>query len=169
MLPKSEPNLRVVLLGLPLDIAESLGQIVSRWGAIFYIPLLFPILQSLGLIREAAPDLVFVWTGEDPGTTLLEAVRRAAPQVPAVAVNSHVKMHEILNVLDAGATDYCTPPFDLIHLQGLLGTTARLLVVDPFPLFHLKPDFPVYGSRTPRPADWKVRPFSIVSQETADE
>ena len=120
MLPKSEPNLRVVLLGLPADIAESLGQIVSKWGAILYIPPLFPILRSLALIREAAPDLVFVWTGENPGTSLLEVVRRAEPQIPAVAVNSHVKNREILDALDSGAVDYCTPPFDFTHIQRLL-------------------------------------------------
>lgn len=126
MLAKKESNLRVVLLGIPVDIAESLSQIVSQWGVIFYIPPFYPILRSLGLIREAAPDLVFVWTGENPGTTLLEAVRRAEPQVPAVAVNSRVRMHEILDALDSGATDYCTPPFDLIHLQGLLGANTKI-------------------------------------------
>jgi CheY-like chemotaxis protein len=120
MLPKGEPNLRVVLLGLPADTAESLGQIVSKRVAILYIPPLFPTLRSLALIREAAPDLVFVWTGENSGTALLEVVRRAEPQIPAVAVNSHVKNREILDALDSGAADYCTPPFDFTHIQRLL-------------------------------------------------
>jgi DNA-binding NtrC family response regulator len=125
MLAKKATNIRVVLLGLPMDIAENLSQIVSQWGVILYIPPLYPILRSLGLIREVAPDLVFVWTGETPGTTLLDAVRRAEPQIPAVAVNSHVKMYEILDALDSGVTDYCTPPFDVIHLQGLVGGDTK--------------------------------------------
>ena len=125
MLPKGEPNLRVVLLGLPADIAESLGQIVSKRGAVLHIPPRFPILRSLDLIRETAPDLVFVWTGKKPGTSLLEAVKRAEPQVPAVAVNSHVKNQEILDALDSGALDYCTPPFDITHIAGLLRATGK--------------------------------------------
>ena len=125
MLPKSETNLRVVLLGLPADIAESLGQIVSKRGAVLHIPPLFPILRSLDLIREAAPDLVFVWTGENSGTSLLEVVRRAEPQVPAVAVNSYVKKLEILDALDSGAVDHCTPPFDFTHIQRLLQGTRN--------------------------------------------
>jgi DNA-binding response OmpR family regulator len=125
MLPKREPSLRVVLLGIPADIAESLGQIVSKRGTILYIPPLFPILRTLDLIREAAPDLVFVWTGENPVTSLLETVRRAEPQVPAVAVNSRVENREILDALDSGAVDYCTPPFDFLHIQGLLQTTHK--------------------------------------------
>jgi DNA-binding response OmpR family regulator len=125
MLPEGEPNLRVVLLGLPADIAESLGQVVSQYGAILYIPPLSPIPRSLDLIRESTPDLVFVWTGENGGISLLEVLRRAAPQVPVVAVNFHTKNHEILDALDSGAVDYCTPPFDLTHIQGLLLGTFK--------------------------------------------
>jgi len=90
-----------------------------------YIPPLFPIPRSLALIREAAPDLVFVWTGENPGTSLIQVVRRAEPQVPAVAVNSYVKNREILDALDSGAVDYCTPPFDFTHIQRLLQTNDK--------------------------------------------
>jgi DNA-binding NtrC family response regulator len=125
MLPEGEQNLRVVLMGLPADIAESLSQIVSKRGVILHIPPLFPILRSLNLIREAAPNLAFVWTGDNPGTSLLEAVRRAEPQLPTVAVNSHVNSPEILDALDSGAVDYCTPPFDLTHIQGLLQATRN--------------------------------------------
>ena len=125
MLPESELNPRVVLLGLPADLAESLGQIVSTRGEILYIPPHFPILRGLDLIRDAAPDLVFVWTGDNPGASLLEAVRKAEPQVPAVAVNSYVKNREILDALDSGAVDYCTPPFDFTHIQWLLRATNK--------------------------------------------
>ena len=62
-------------MGLPADIAESLSYIVSKRGAVLYIPPLFPILRSLDLIRAAAPDLVFVWTGENIRTSLLEVVK----------------------------------------------------------------------------------------------
>ena len=52
-------------MGLPADIAESLSHIVSKRGAVLYIPPLFPILRSLDLIREAAPIWLFVWTGDE--------------------------------------------------------------------------------------------------------
>jgi len=120
MLNNRDSNLRVVLFGLPRDIAENLGQMVSKWGSILYIPPLFPILRSLGLIPGATLDRIFVWTGENPGMSLLELVRSAAPQVPAVAVNFHAENREILDALDSGAVDYCTPPFDTTHIQCLL-------------------------------------------------
>ena len=120
MLQERERSVRVVLLGLPLEIAETLNHIVSQWGAVLYIPPLFPILQSLGLIEDAGADLVFVWTGAEVGPSLLDLVRKAQPQIPAVAVNFHTKSTEALDALDSGAIDYCTPPFDLTHIQWLL-------------------------------------------------
>ena len=120
MPPKTEPNLRIVLLGIPLQVAESLGQIVSEWGAILYIPPQFSIFRGLGLIRDAAPDLIFAWTGASPAISLLEIIRGAEPNIPIVAVNAHIKTSEILDAHDSGAVDYCTPPFDRSHLHGLL-------------------------------------------------
>lgn len=54
MLPKREPNLRIIQRALPAEIAESLGQIISKLGAILYFAPLFPILHSLDLVRKAA-------------------------------------------------------------------------------------------------------------------
>jgi CheY-like chemotaxis protein len=116
----TEPNLRIVLLGIPLQVAGSLEEILSEWGAVLYIPPQFPILRGLGLIRDAVPDVVFVWTGGNPTTSLIEVVRGAEPSLPIVAVNAYLKSSEILDALDHGAVDYCTPPFDRSHLQGLL-------------------------------------------------
>jgi DNA-binding NtrC family response regulator len=120
MLHERELGVRVVLLGLPADIAESLGQIVSNWGAALYVAPLFPTLQGLGLIQEAGADLVFVWTGANAGPCLLELVRKAHPQISVVAVNLDATHAETLDALDSGAIDYCTPPFDLTHIRWLL-------------------------------------------------
>jgi CheY-like chemotaxis protein len=109
-----------VLLGIPLQVAGSLEEILSEWGAILHIPPQFPIIRGLELIRDAVPDAVFVWTGGSPSTSLIEVVRGAEPSLPIVAVNAHLKSSEILDALDYGAVDYCTPPFDRSHLQGLL-------------------------------------------------
>jgi hypothetical protein len=102
MFPKSDPNLRVLLPGLSADVAESLGQTVSESGTIFYVPHLSPLLRSLRLIRKAAPDLVFVWTGENPGAFVLEAVTRAEPQVTAVASETITQTEKLPIVLNAG-------------------------------------------------------------------
>jgi CheY-like chemotaxis protein len=109
-----------VLLGIPLQVAGSLVQILSEWGAILHIPPQFAIHRGLGLIRDAAPDVIIAWTGGNPSTSLIEVVRDAEPNIPIVAVNAYINTSEILDALDDGAVDYCTPPFDRSHFQGLL-------------------------------------------------
>ena len=118
----SEPNVRVVLLGLPADIAESVGQIVSEQAAVLYIPPLFPVPRSLVLIQEAAPDLIFVWTGDNSDASLLEAVQKAEPHVTAVAVNSRVENR----APELGPADYCNPPFGFIRIQEALRATTKI-------------------------------------------
>lgn len=113
-------NLKVVLLGLPHDIADSLGHFISRWGLTLYIPQQVPNLQTLRLLNDSTPDLVFVWTGGTQGTSLLEAVKMSNAQVPTIAVSRLFKSIEVLDALDSGAIDYCIPPFDPTHIQRLL-------------------------------------------------
>jgi DNA-binding NtrC family response regulator len=117
---KRQLGVRVVLLGLPAEIAESLGQIISEWGAVLDVPPLFPILQGFELIPEADADLVFVWTGANVGASILELVRKVHPQISVVAVNLDATNAEMLDALDSGAIDYCTSPFDLTHIHWLL-------------------------------------------------
>ena len=55
MPPKTEPTLRIVLLGIPLQVAGSLEQILSEWGATLYIPPQFPIFRKRRLYGQTKP------------------------------------------------------------------------------------------------------------------
>ncbi len=118
-------NLKILLLGLPQDVAETMGGFASRWGLIHYIPQQSPNVKTIRLIKDAAPDLAFVWTGGPQGTSLLETVRTSSPSVPTVAVSRSFKVSEVLDALDSGAVDYCVPPFDDTHLKMLLDTCLQ--------------------------------------------
>jgi len=125
MFQNNEVHRKVVLLGLPPSIAESLGQILSNWGVMLYIPPETPAAHTLNLIKAATPDLIFVWTGDNLGTSLLKIVRSSFLSIPAIAVNRRVKSSEVLDALDSGAADYCSPPFDATHIQRLLSSVDR--------------------------------------------
>ncbi len=119
------PNFKILLLGLPPDVAEIMGSFASRWGLILYVPRQIPNIETLNLIKDAAPDLAFVWTGGPQGTSLLETVRTSNPSVRAVAVSRSFKVSEVLDALDSGAIDYCALPFDDTHLKTLLDTCLQ--------------------------------------------
>lgn len=125
VLQENESTLKVVFLGLPQDMAENLGHIVSTSGVMLYIPQQVPDVQTLRLLHHSAPDLAFVWTGGSEGLLLIERVRMSNASVAVVAVNRSFKSSEVLDALDSGAMDYCVPPFDVTHIQRLLDTVAK--------------------------------------------
>lgn len=120
MLQEAGPNFKIVLLGVPYDIAEMLDRIASRWGLVLYVPQQIPDHEALNLVRDASPNLAFVWTGGTKGTSLLETVKMLNVSVTVVAVNRSFRTSEVLDALDSGAADYCAPPFDNTHIQRLL-------------------------------------------------
>jgi DNA-binding response OmpR family regulator len=125
MLPNNEFYCKVILLGLPPSVAETLGHVLSNWGVTLYIPPETPAAQTLSLIEAANPNLVFVWTGENVGMSLVKFIRSLNRSIPVIAVNRRVRTSEVLDALDSGAVDYCSPPFDATHIERLLITAHR--------------------------------------------
>ncbi len=64
-------------------------------------------------------DLVFC------GTPAVESERRSHPTIPLIAVSGRQDVAEWLDAMEAGATDYCAAPFELVHLDWLLRSSAR--------------------------------------------
>jgi len=120
MFSKSEPSLRVALLGLPAGIAEAVEQSVSAGGIVLYIPPHYPILPSLDFIQAAAPDLLFVWTEDHLGASTLEAVRKAQPGLPIVPINSRVSGQETCAALDSRLVNLYAPHSEIAEIQRLL-------------------------------------------------
>ena len=120
MFPTTEPSLRVALMGLPTDSAESVEQIVSERGVVLCIPPQYPILPSLAFIRAAAPDLLFLWAGDHQGRSDLDAVRKAEPHLPIVAISYRLTNQEIRAALDSLLVNLYTPHSDLAEIQRLL-------------------------------------------------
>lgn len=74
-------------------------------------------------IATAAPavsgDLVFCTTG--PAFHVAKAL---FPHLPVIVVSRLPETGEWLDALEAGAADYCAPPFEVIHLRWLIETHA---------------------------------------------
>jgi DNA-binding NtrC family response regulator len=64
-------------------------------------------------------DLVFC------GTPAVESEHRSHPTLPLIAVSGRQDVAEWLDAMDAGATDYCAAPFELVHLDWILRSSAR--------------------------------------------
>jgi DNA-binding response OmpR family regulator len=76
--------------------------------------------SSLGVTDLKDADIVFA--GGDPSQylSLLRRVRLEKPGLPFVVVTRIPETTEWLNALEAGATDYCSSPFESRQLHWLM-------------------------------------------------
>ena len=66
---------------------------------------------------DVSGDLVFCTTG--PAFHVAKAL---FPHLPVIVVSRLPDANEWLDALEAGAADYCAPPFEVIHLRWLIET-----------------------------------------------
>jgi DNA-binding response OmpR family regulator len=71
------------------------------------------------------PDLLdadIVFAGGEPAyyLSLLRLLRAVRPSLPFVVVTRIPETREWLDALEAGATDYCSAPFESKHVQWLM-------------------------------------------------
>jgi DNA-binding NtrC family response regulator len=64
-------------------------------------------------------DLVFCTTG-----AAFHMAKALFPHLPVIVVSRLPDANEWLDALEAGAADYCAPPFEGIHLRWLIETHA---------------------------------------------
>ena len=65
-------------------------------------------------------DIVFAGGEQTQYLSLLRYVRESRPTLPFVVVTGHPKTADWLDALDAGATDYCSAPFEQRQINWLM-------------------------------------------------
>jgi len=70
-------------------------------------------------------DIVFAGGDGKRYLTLLRGIRQARPALPVIVVTRIPETSEWLDALEAGATDYCSAPFELRQINWLMETVLR--------------------------------------------
>jgi DNA-binding NtrC family response regulator len=78
-------------------------------------------------------DIVFAGGNSAEYLPLLRLVREARPELPFVVVSGASNIVQWLDALEAGATDYCSAPFEMRQVQwvmesAMLGRASHRLV-----------------------------------------
>jgi DNA-binding NtrC family response regulator len=110
----------VVLLGLAEDLASESGRVLSEQGHKVYS---FPLLSAssaLNVLKQVHADLVFCPAEPERYNLLLDAITQKMTGLPLVVVSRHPDASAWLDALQAGASDYCTPPFESIHMRWIM-------------------------------------------------
>src|ERR1700724_3540050 len=76
--------------------------------------------QNIGLRDLADVDIVFAGGEPSQYLSLLRRVRAEEPALPFVVVTRIPETTEWLDALEAGATDYCSSPFETRQIHWLM-------------------------------------------------
>jgi DNA-binding NtrC family response regulator len=112
---------RLLLVDDDPDFCEALGDRLRAAG--FQVATAGLPAEALRLVREEAPAFVLldlVLPGVD-GLTLLDTLRREAPEVVVIVITGHGTIARAVEAMRKGAYDFVTKPVDWRHLEMVLG------------------------------------------------
>ena len=110
----------VLLLGLEEPLDQELQRVLRTENRTVHISPPQPAEAGRDLIERLRPNLVFLggdWRGA------LDLLRDAA--APVVVVSPRPEISDWLDAIEAGATDYCAPPFESSHLRWILESASK--------------------------------------------
>ena len=114
------PSSKVIMFGLAQDLESDSRRILSEQGHTVYSYPLMPASDVLALIDQVHADFVFCADERGEYKLLLEAIRQKSSNLPIVVVSRRADTAAWLDALQAGAADYCAPPFESISIRWIL-------------------------------------------------
>jgi DNA-binding NtrC family response regulator len=120
MRQEETPASKIVIFGLADRLASDSGKILSEQGHDVVSSPFLPAAQALNLIKKVNADFIFCDADPAHYLVLLEAIRRVNLGLPLVVVSPQPDTHAWLDALQAGATDFCAPPFESAALRWIL-------------------------------------------------
>lgn len=72
-------------------------------------------------IREQDPDIIFCPLSAELATVLASLIR----EVPVIVVSRIPDTREWINAMEAGACDYCAPPFEFSQMRWMLNAATH--------------------------------------------
>lgn len=119
MKPHATPG-RSLLLGLDDSTAQGLAPILKRRGYTVDQQALRLSGDYSDLLRSLQPDVVFCAAEGEAYLGLIEQARASMPGLPIIVVGRCAEPRQWLDALDAGAYDFCVPPFESVAIGWVL-------------------------------------------------
>lgn len=111
---------KVVLIGLEASVAFQIDRALAcESHEIHHKP------ENTAAEDLSDADIVFAAGEQDRYMTLLKRLRETRPSLPFIVVTRLPETSGWLNALEAGATDYCSAPFDARQIAWLLETAMH--------------------------------------------
>ena len=111
----------VLFHGLGADLAMDLRNALAGFCEGMQAEVLTDAVQARAALRGDRATIVFC--GTKPET--VQDLRRINPSASIIAVSRLPETSDWLNVIEAGADDYCAAPFESHQLRWILDSTLR--------------------------------------------
>lgn len=108
----------VLLLGLDPPLDRELRRAIGDESRAVHVYPTVTADTALAVIERLHPNLVFLGGDWRSATELLRAA-------PVVVVSRQPEVSDWLDAIEAGAADYCAPPFETTHLEWILQSAHR--------------------------------------------
>ena len=117
---------RIVLFGLSDSLTVELERVLSQEATVkVYTHRSVPGPHSLNLLKTLHADVVFCAAEPERCRPLLEAMRKKQMKLPVVVVSRNTETANWVSALEAGAQDYCAPPFEPVQMRWIIEGAAR--------------------------------------------
>ena len=115
----------IMLFALDKSLATELAGALSFESRAFHLAPFEPTAEGLKAAVRSDTALVFCSADRQTYTLLLNLIKQEGLELPVVVVSRHPQTEEWLDAIEAGAADYCSPPFEAFQISWIIDNTLK--------------------------------------------
>lgn len=115
----------VILFGLKDGLALDLQRQLLTQGVAVHSSSQSTLDECVRLFEQTHAGVVFCASDPDCYQALLGLIKKEKLALHLIVVSRQPETSDWLKALEAGATDYCAPPFDIRQIQWMLDGAAK--------------------------------------------
>ncbi len=115
----------IMLFALDSSLATELAGALSFESRAYHLAPFEPTAEGVKAAVRSDTALVFCSADRQTYTLLLNLIKQEGLELPVVVVSRHPQTDEWLNAIEAGAADYCSPPFEAFQISWIIDNTLK--------------------------------------------
>lgn len=116
---------KILLFGLDDALASELAGALVNQDCTFASAPFRPTAGGMKNAIQPGIGLVFCPAENRRYRLLLDFIRRERPELPVVVVSRLPEVSDWLDAIEAGAADYCSPPFESAQVHWIIENTLK--------------------------------------------
>jgi len=115
----------IMLFALDSTLADELAGALTFESRAFRLAPFEPTAEGMKAAVRSDTALVFCSADRQTYTLLLNLIKQEGLKLPVVVVSRHPQTDEWLDAIEAGAADYCSPPFEAFQISWIIDNTLK--------------------------------------------